>query len=433
MLYLVDNLFNFIIYLFIVYYGFNLKPRKSKLLIVLSITTVFLGAIISSIFCINSPWIYLAWSMLSICLFFDSNILHLGLISVGLMIFTGIIDTFSVMFVQVIFIGRGVSDTSLNWWMESAYIISFLFYYVVYRFVLKRNSIYLCDVENKYLILLILQGGIFQTFYNLVFASFNTNSASYGLDAYLLFSISIVGTIYSLSMTLNLAVKNLLTKRQNEEMKRYVTIRAKQYSFQSKQEMTMRKFKHDYKNHLYAIKELISNNMYEEAKKYLSKIMKEQDDIDLRIKTGNDFLDILINYYAYQATEENVEFKVSGRIMNEIPLEMMDTTTLLGNVLQNALEAAVKSSAPSIEINLTDHKNEIFITVTNTIESIKGGISVFSKTTKNDPLNHGIGLRNINEVIRKAQGEIIMEEISDLDSSKVRVYISIPRYKENAV
>ena len=433
MLYLVDNLFNFIIYLFIVYYGFNLKPRKSKLLIVLSITTVFLGAIISSIFCINSPWIYLAWSMLSICLFFDSNILHLGLISIGLMIFTGIIDTFSVMFVQVIFIGRGVSDTSLNWWMESAYIISFLFYYVVYRFVLKRNSIYLCDVENKYLILLILQGGIFQTFYNLVFASFNTNSASYGLDAYLLFSISIVGTIYSLSMTLNLAVKNLLTKRQNEEMKRYVTIRAKQYSFQSKQEMTMRKFKHDYKNHLYAIKELISNNMYEEAKKYLSKIMKEQDDIDLRIKTGNDFLDILINYYAYQATEENVEFKVSGRIMNEIPLEMMDTTTLLGNVLQNALEAAVKSSAPSIEINLTDHKNEIFITVTNTIESIKGGISVFSKTTKNDPLNHGIGLRNINEVIRKAQGEIIMEEISDLDSSKVRVCISIPRYKENAV
>lgn len=433
MLYLVDNLFNFIIYLFIVYYGFNLKPRKNRLLIVLSIMTVFLSAIISSYFCINSPLIYLAWSMLSICLFFDSNILHLGLISVGLMIFTGIIDTFSVMFVQVIFIGRGVSDTSLNWWMESAYIISFLFYYVVYRFVLKRNSIYLCDVENKYLILLILQGGIFQTFYNLVFASFNTNSASYGLDAYLLFSISIVGTIYSLSMTLNLAVKNLLTKRQNEEMRRYVTIRAKQYSFQSKQEMTMRKFKHDYKNHLYAIKELISNDMYEEAKKYLSKIMKEQDDIDLRIKTGNDFLDILINYYAYQATEENVEFKVSGRIMNEIPLDMMDTTTLLGNVLQNALEAAVKSSAPSIEINLTDHKNEIFITVTNTIESIKGGISVFSKTTKNDPLNHGIGLRNINEVIRKAQGEIIMEEISDLDSPKVRVYISIPRCKENAV
>ncbi len=53
---------------------------------------------------------------------------HLFLLSAALMYFTGIIDTFSVMLIQVVLIGGGVGGTGITWWMESAYLLSFLVY-----------------------------------------------------------------------------------------------------------------------------------------------------------------------------------------------------------------------------------------------------------------------------------------------------------------
>ena len=141
--------------------------------------------------------------------------------------------------------------------MEPAYLISFLVYLLVYLLLLKKNEVYLCDIKLKYLLAILIQGAIFQMFYNLVFASFNENRASYDWDAYAVFFVSIAGALYSIFLTLGLAIKNILSDRQNRELQSYMQMQKQQYDYQLQQTVAMRRFKHDLTNHIGVLREQI--------------------------------------------------------------------------------------------------------------------------------------------------------------------------------
>ena len=102
MIYIVDNILNYLIYLFITYFGFKLNPRKNKFLLGTSVLIMLFAGAFNQYFDSNSPITYIFWSVLSIILFFDDCLGHLLLLSAALMYFTGIIDTFSVMLVQIV-------------------------------------------------------------------------------------------------------------------------------------------------------------------------------------------------------------------------------------------------------------------------------------------------------------------------------------------
>ena len=102
MIYIIDNILNYFIYLFIIHYGFRLNPRKSRLLIGASVLAMLSAGACNIYFDTNSPFVYIVWSVLSICLFFEDRLWHLFALSAALMYFTGIIDTFSVMLIQIV-------------------------------------------------------------------------------------------------------------------------------------------------------------------------------------------------------------------------------------------------------------------------------------------------------------------------------------------
>ena len=51
----------------------------------------------------------------------------------------------------------------------------------------KKHEVYMCDIEFKYKFALLVQGSMFQMFYNFVFAFFDENHTMYGWDAYAVF------------------------------------------------------------------------------------------------------------------------------------------------------------------------------------------------------------------------------------------------------
>ena len=338
MIYIVDNISNYFIYLFIIHFGFRLNPRKNKLFIGASVLTMLSAGAYNVYFDTNSPIIYILWSVLSICLFFEDRLWHLFILSFALMYFTGIIDTFSVMLIQVVLIGGGVGGTGITWWMEPAYLLSFLVYLLIYLRLFKKNDIYLGDIEFKYKFSLLIQGSIFQMFYNYVFYFFNENHARYGLNAYAVFFISIAGTLYSLFLTLNLAIKNILADRQSKELQSFMCMQKQQYDYQLQQSVAVRRFKHDLVNHIGVVRELIN--------------------------------------------------------------EMFDITTLLGNILQNAFEAAIKADVPRIRVELVEHKEEIFIVVSNSVAKRINTKTDFFMTFKKDRENHGFGEKIFDKLKR---------------------------------
>ena len=272
MIYIVDNILNYSIYLFIIYCGFRISPRRNKFFVGISALIVLFAGTFNAYYDVNSPIVYMVWSVLSICLFFEERLGHLVVLSAALMYFTGIIDTFSVMLIQVVVIGGGITSTDIDWWMEPAYLLSFLIYLLVYLQILKKHEVYLCDIAFKYKVALFVQGSIFQMFYNFVFIFFNENHTMYGWDAYVVFFISIVGAIYSVFLTLSLAVKNILSNRQNGELQSFMYMQKQQYDYQLQQSTAMRRFKHDLVNHIGVLRELMNEKKTKEAKQYIETI-----------------------------------------------------------------------------------------------------------------------------------------------------------------
>ena len=427
MIYIVDNILNYFIYLFIVYFGFKVSPRKSKFFLSMSVLIVFFAGAFNAYFDINSPLVYIFWSVLSISLFFDDRIGRLFVLSAALMYFTGIMDTFSVMLIQVIMIGGGISSTDIAWWMEPAYLLSFVIYLLAYLRILKKHEVYMCDIEFKYKFALLVQGSIFQMFYNFVFVFFDDNHTMYGWDAYAVFFISIVGVIYSVFLTLSLAVKNILSNRQNRELQSFMDMQKKQYDYQLQQSAAVRRFKHDLVNHIGVLRELMNEKKTEEAKEYIDTIWDMQDEFDLRIHTGDSSLDVIVNYYLYLAIKENIEFVVWGKLSEKMPLEMFDITTLMGNILENAVEAAIKTDVPRIRVELVEHKKEIFIVVSNSAAKRINTKTDFFMTSKKDKENHGFGLKNIVATVEKYHGEYYMESIEENGEVLFKISIAIPK------
>ena len=69
-------------------------------------------------------------------------------------------------------------------------------------------------------------------FYNFVFVFFDENHTMYGWDAYAVFFISISGAIYSIFLTLGLAIKNILSIRRNGELQSFMQMQKEQYDYQ---------------------------------------------------------------------------------------------------------------------------------------------------------------------------------------------------------
>lgn len=427
MIYIVDNISNYLIYLFIIYYGFKIRPRKNSFFIGISALSVLFAGVFNAYYDTNSPIVYIIWSLLSICLFFDERLGHLIVLSAALMYFTGIVDTFSVMLIQVIMIGGGTTNTDIAWWMEPAYLISFLIYLLAYLRILKKHEVYLCDIEFKYKFALLVQGSIFQMFYNFVFVFFNENHAVYGWDAYAVFFISIVGVIYSIFLTLSLAVKNILSNRQNRELQSFMYMQKQQYDYQLQQSVAVRRFKHDLVNHIGVLRELMNEKRMEEAKEYIDTIWNIQDAFDLKIRTGDSFLDVIVNYYFYLAAKENIDFVVLGKLTEKMPLEMFDITTLMGNILQNAVEAAVKADVPRIRVEFVEHMKEIFIVVSNSVIEGINTKADLRLTSKKDKENHGFGLKNIVATVEKYHGECYMESLVENREALFKISIAIPK------
>ena len=127
------------------------------------------------------------------------------------------------------------------------------------------------------------------------------------------------------------------------------------------------------------------------------------------------------------AKKENVDFAVTGKLTGETGLEMFDITTLMGNILQNSLEAAVQTAIPKIRVEMIEHKKEIFIVVSNSVAEKMNTSKGFLKTSKADTPNHGFGMKNIAATVRKYHGEYYMESVMENGEAMFKISIAIPK------
>lgn len=165
---------------------------------------------------------------------------------------------------------------------------------------------------------------------------------------------------------------------------------------------------HDYKNHVIVLKQLANENRVDEIKAFLE---EEHDTLSKQlfmIRTGNSVADTLVNLKRSVAEKHHIAFMVHGTLPQKLVVENMDLSNILGNLLDNALEASLKEQDGYIELAMKQEKNFLIINVRNKCtDALEKEID---KSTKENPAFHGIGLKSVKRAVKKYDGQINIEQ-----------------------
>lgn len=222
------------------------------------------------------------------------------------------------------------------------------------------------------------------------------------INMVLIFIICII-LIYIFNKIVNVMTENARQKILIKQSEYY----EKQIEADRKHINNTRKIKHDMKNHMYAIKNMAKNNMSKDIITYTNDILGKIEGEKVYINTGNYLIDGILNVKFEEIKNQGIDFKYDVKIPEGIKLPEFEVITILGNLLDNAIEG-VKSIKDNryIEVFISYKDSNLLIKIVNTFDGLvikdnKGFVS-----RKEEKTYHGIGLENVREQVEKSNGYI---------------------------
>ena len=189
------------------------------------------------------------------------------------------------------------------------------------------------------------------------------------------------------------------------------------YEMMEGQYSQMERLRHDMKNHMVVLGNLIQNQKWEAAKGYVREMsvaggIEAGDEV-----TGSLAMDALLYHKRQQAKERGVCWQCDARLPEGCPVKEVDLCIIVGNILDNALEAceraqekrAVKKQVgqPFIHVHMGAIKKCLFLEVRNRTD-LEGRQEICG-SRKESPKGHGLGLGNIKSAVANYNGAVHIE------------------------
>lgn len=213
---------------------------------------------------------------------------------------------------------------------------------------------------------------------------------------------------------------NRMEKQREEEKNRYYL---QQLETMEAFYESMRSFRHDLKNHAIAMKALLAKGQYDELASYFSGTFLEKALSDEGIHCGNTIIDSILNFKKQEAVSKGISLETELSVPSALHLPDSDLAVILGNLLDNAVEAAEKLRENRvIQVVLSYQKGCLCISVKNPYEGmiLKSGDRIL--TTKKDKENHGYGLGSVKNIVAKNGGTMRIDEKNQRFSVDVMLF-----------
>lgn len=177
---------------------------------------------------------------------------------------------------------------------------------------------------------------------------------------------------------------------------------------------------HDEKQLIQYVGECLDAEDYQAASRFLREYRQDIAQKQRRVWTGISTLDFILNVKKRLMDEQMIEFTLEAEL-DSIPMEDADFVVLLGNLLDNAIEAAGNCEVGKREIRLMlKTVNEMFLLqLSNTSSQMPERKERGFLTSKSDKSAHGFGIKSVESIVEKYQGDITFHY--DGDSFEVAV------------
>lgn len=188
----------------------------------------------------------------------------------------------------------------------------------------------------------------------------------------------------------------------------------------------MRKLRHDMKNHLIALSGHLEKGETEQAIDYIERFTDRIEEQNVLVYFGHPIIDYLL--HTKLSLLRDVDLHLVGSASNLPQMEDLDLVCIVGNLLDNAMEALKKVSEDrKLTFSILRVEQNCLITVKNTITSSVLGSNPDLKTTKSSPLFHGLGHRIVKETVDKYGGHIAYSEADGMFC--VQILLPLPLHE----
>jgi sensor histidine kinase regulating citrate/malate metabolism len=168
----------------------------------------------------------------------------------------------------------------------------------------------------------------------------------------------------------------------------------------------MRAWRHDYHSHIQTMKVYLAMKHWDEMGEYLDGLDNDLVEVDTVLKSGNVMVDAILNSKLSLAKSRQIHIHAKATVPERLNLSEVDLCVILGNLLDNAMEACEKVKDPDerfIRVYIGVKKNQLYLSVTNSAGPINRLGDRFL-TTKGE--GHGFGLMRIDRIAEKYNGYV---------------------------
>lgn len=200
------------------------------------------------------------------------------------------------------------------------------------------------------------------------------------------------------------------TKVQLAFTQKHIDDQIRHYNELYKYQNDIKNFRHDIKNWLISLLALLESKKYNEATEYAKEKLDFISTPGNIVNSGNPVIDAIIQSKQSIAKNRNIKIESSVKLSKDIAIDQTELGVLIGNALDNAIEATAKiqdSKEPLvISVTISTIVEQLLIDINNPVVENIDVKHIF--TTKRNPQNHGFGLRSIQTIAKKYNGDVFL-------------------------
>lgn len=209
-------------------------------------------------------------------------------------------------------------------------------------------------------------------------------------------------------------VENMLEKEEEVQNLRLMQARTQNqmnlYRNMQKNYEQHRRLMHDYKNQLNCIQGMVSGGQTREALEYISKLTGSIRSNADYVNTNHTVVNVVLNQKYQEAFEKGITITMAVNDISGLTMSEEEIVILLVNLIDNAIEACERLTHDKIiQFKMMLEDGQLVLSIRNPVEEavkIKGKLV---PTSKPDGAQHGIGMMNVDSIIRKNGGTSVIK------------------------
>lgn len=176
--------------------------------------------------------------------------------------------------------------------------------------------------------------------------------------------------------------------------------------------VTLRGQRHDFMNHLQVVYSLMELGEYGEAMDYIERTFEDILSVSSVMKTSSPAINALLMAKTSDARNNGIDLQLKiNSPYADLPMESWEMCRVLGNLLDNAIDALNGVTKPRIEVELTENLHSYGFRVFNNGPAVRPEHRdlIFQTGFTTKSTGTGMGLAIVRQIMRDNGGDVVLE------------------------